>query len=193
MESLQNLPIIHFADQAAWRQWLAAHFSDQAGVWLKLAKKNKGVSSVSYGQALESALCYGWIDGQVQKYDEQFYLQRFTPRRPKSIWSKTNTEKAEALITAGSMQPAGLNAIETAKADGRWEAAYFSSSNMVIPDDFQSALDVNPKAKTYFDTLNKLNRYAFYFRIQSAHNSATRAKKIERFITMLANGEKLYP
>ncbi len=193
MEELNGLAIIDVADRSTWRTWLAKHHGQTEGVWVKLAKKNKGVSSVSYSEALEEAMCYGWIDGQIQKYSEQFYLQRFTPRRPKSVWSKVNTEKAEALIAAGRMQPAGLAVVQSAKDDGRWEAAYLSSSNMVIPDDFAAALAAQPKAKAFFDTLNKLNQYAYYYRIQSQRTPIGRAKKIEQYVAMLARGEKLHP
>jgi len=193
MEERAGLQILLFGDQLSWSQWLGEHYAQIEGVWLKLAKKNGGASTVSYAEALDEALCYGWIDGQVGRYDEQYYLQRFTPRRSRSVWSKTNTEKAEQLCQTGRMHPAGWSAIETAKANGRWEAAYAPSSTMTLPPDFQTALDAHPQAQTFFQSLNKLNRYAFYYRIQSAPNPKIRTQKIEKFITMLTEGKKFHP
>ncbi len=162
------------------------------GVWLKHAKKSSGKKSVSYQEALEEALCYGWIDSQKQSYDTDYFLQRYTPRGPKSIWSKVNVAKAEVLIKVGKMQPAGLAAIESAKQDGRWAAAYDSPSASKVPEDFQAALDKNPKAKQFFETLNKANVYAFCWRVQTAKKPETRAARIEKFIAMLNRGEKLH-
>jgi uncharacterized protein YdeI (YjbR/CyaY-like superfamily) len=147
---------------------------------------------VSYQEALEEALCYGWIDSQKQAYDNDYYLQKFTPRGPKSIWSKNNVAKVESLINMGKMQPAGLAAIEAAKQDGRWNAAYDSPSASKVPEDFQAALDKNPKAKQFFATLNKANVYAFCWRVQTAKKPETRKARIEKFIDMLNRGEKLH-
>jgi uncharacterized protein YdeI (YjbR/CyaY-like superfamily) len=192
-ESTMSEPRLTFATQSAWEAWLEGNGSTSPGVWLRLAKKSAEQPTVTYAQALESALCHGWIDGQKQSEDQHYWLQRFTPRTAKSIWSKINKEKAEALITAERMRPAGLVAIERAKRDGRWDAAYSSASTSTVPDDLQQALDANPKAKTFFATLNSQNRYAILFRIQNVKKAETRAKKIAQFIEMLRDGETLYP
>ena len=188
-----ELPTLPFASKKKWADWLAKQHDKSAGVWLKLAKKDSGIPSVTYEEALEVALCYGWIDGQKKGLDDKYWLQKFTPRGPKSIWSKINTEKAEKLIASGEMKPAGLKAVEAAKHDGRWEAAYSSQKNISVPEDFQAALDRNKKAKAFFTTLNSTNRYAILFRIQTAKKAETRAKRIQQFIEMLERGEKLYP
>jgi len=185
-----ELPIISFASQAEWTDWLAKHHDQSTGLWLKLAKKESGIPSVTYDQAVESALCYGWIDGLKKSFDHQFWLQKFTPRGVKSIWSKINVEKAEKLIASGQMQPAGLKTVEAAKLDGRWEQAYESQKNMGIPEDFQRALEASPKAREFFATLKSASRYSFLFRIQTAKKAETRAKRIEQFIAMLERGEK---
>ena len=187
-----ELPILPFASQSKWADWLAKQHDKSAGVWLKLAKKDTGISSVTYPEALDVALCYGWIDGQKGSFDEKYFLQKFTPRRPKSIWSKINTEKVERLIVSGEMKPAGLKAIEAAKQDGRWDAAYESSKNSSMPEDFQSALEKNKKAKVFFETLNSANRYSFLFRIQTATKAETRARRISQFVEMLERGEKFH-
>src|SRR4051812_17068178 len=184
---------MQFQDQDAWAAWLELHHADSPGIWLRHAKKASGLASVTYDEALEVALCYGWIDGQKKGYDESSWLQKFTPRGAKSIWSKINREKATALIESGKMQPAGLKAIEAAKADGRWDAAYDSHSTATAPDDLQVALNKNKKAKDFFATLNSQNRYAILFRIQTAKKAETRAKRIQQFVEMLARNEKLYP
>src|SRR5215469_16263284 len=168
MKKVDNLPIISFATQQDWEAWLAEYHADTKGLWLKIAKKETSIPSVSYAEALESALCYGWIDGQKASFDEQYWLQKFTPRGPKSMWSKVNCDKAAILIAEGRMQPAGLRQVELAKADGRWESAYESQSKIGIPADFQRELDKNPKAKDFFSTLDSANRYAFLFRIHAA-------------------------
>lgn len=162
------------------------------GVWLKLAKKDADAQSVSYDEAVETALCFGWIDGQKQAHDEQFWLQKFTRRSDKSIWSKINKEKALALIKAGRMQPSGLKEVERAKADGRWDAAYDSASTATVPADFQSALDGNARAKDFFGSLDGRNRYAILFRIQTAKKAETRAKRIAQFVQMLERHEKIH-
>jgi uncharacterized protein YdeI (YjbR/CyaY-like superfamily) len=194
-EVFQNtdLPIKPFKNQKAWAAWLEKNHAKSAGVWLQLAKKASEIASVTYQEALEIALCYGWIDGQKNSYDETFWLQKFTPRKAKSIWSKVNVEKVEKLMASGQMKAAGLATVESAKKDGRWEAAYDSQSRATVPADFQTELDKNAKAKTFFTTLNSVNRYAILFRIQTAKKTETRVKRIRQFITMLEKNEKLYP
>jgi uncharacterized protein YdeI (YjbR/CyaY-like superfamily) len=187
-----NLPIKPFSSKTKWAEWLARQHEKSTGVWLKLAKKTSGIPSVTYEEALEIALCYGWIDGQKKGFDDRYWLQKFTPRGPKSIWSKINTEKAEKLIASGEMKPAGLKAIEAAKQDGRWEAAYASQKNITIPEDFQAALDQNEIAKSAFDNLRSAERYSFLFRIHHAKKPETRAKHIQKFVEMLEMGEKLH-
>ena len=187
-----DLPILPFENKKKWADWLARQHAKSTGVWLKLAKKSSGIGSVMYEEALDVALCYGWIDGQKGSFDEQYWLQKFTPRGPKSIWSKINTEKAEKLIAAGEMKPAGLKAIEAAKNDGRWAAAYASQKNISIPEDFQAALDKNKKAKAFFATLKSAERYSFLFRIQTAKKAETRAKRIQQFVEMLERNEKIH-
>ena len=192
MKNSDTLPILPFKTQLDWEAWLKVNHAESTGVWLKLAKKEARTSSVSYAEALEGALCYGWIDGQKAAFDDKYWLQKFTPRSAKSIWSKVNCAKAEALIADGRMQPAGLRQVELAKADGRWERAYESQSKITIPEDFQSALDKNPQAKDFFNTLDSANRYAFLFRIHSAKKPETRAAKIQKFVEMLNQQQKLH-
>jgi uncharacterized protein YdeI (YjbR/CyaY-like superfamily) len=192
-KSQAELPIILFEDQAAWAAWLEQNHADSRGLWLRHAKKAADLSSVSYAEALDTALCYGWIDGQKKSYDDSSWLQKWTPRGTKSIWSKINREKALKLIESGAMQPAGMTQVERAKQDGRWDAAYDSHSTATVPDDFQAALDSNPEAKAFFATLNSTNRYAILFRIQTAKKAETRARRIGEFIGMLERKEKLYP
>lgn len=182
-----------FEHQKDWEAWLDQNHAASSGLWLRLAKKASGLNSVSYAEAVEVALCYGWIDGQTKSYDESSWLQKFTPRGAKSIWSKINREKAQKLIESGQMKPAGLKAIEAAKQDGRWEAAYDSPSRAIVPSDFQAELDKNAQAKAFFATLNSTNRYAILHRIQTAKKAETRTKRIEQFIRMLEKHEKLYP
>lgn len=187
-----DLPILPFANKKKWTGWLAKRHDKASGVWLKLAKRDSGIASVTYDEAVESALCYGWIDGQKKGFDNNYWLQRFTPRGPKSIWSKINTEKAERLIKSGEMKPAGLKAIEAAKMDGRWAKAYDSQKNISVPRDFQSVLDKNKKAKAFFGTLKSAERYSFLFRIHTAKKLETRAKLIQKFVEMLAKNEKIH-
>jgi uncharacterized protein YdeI (YjbR/CyaY-like superfamily) len=189
----QDLPILLFAQPNDWRAWLHEHHASSTGVWLRLAKKASALTSQSYAEALDVALCYGWIDGQKNSYDEDSWLQKFTPRGAKSVWSKINREKVAALTASGQIQPSGLRAVELAKQDGRWDAAYDSQSNATVPEDFQAALDASPQAKSFFATLNSVNRYAILFRIQTAKKAETRLKRIEQFIGMLERNEKLYP
>jgi len=192
MSKSSELPILPFASQSKWADWLTKQHDKSTGVLLKLAKKDSRISSVTYDEALDIALCYGWIDGQKKGFDDKYWLQKFTPRGPKSIWSKINTKKAERLIASGQMKHAGIKAIEAAKADGRWAQAYDSQKNVSVPEDFQAALDKNKKAKAFFATLNSVNRYAILFRIQTAKKAETRAKRIQQFVEMLERNEKFH-
>lgn len=186
-----DLPVQHFKDQIAWEKWLAANAGGK-GIWLQIAKKNSGIASVNYAEALEVALCHGWIDGQKRGHDEQFFLQRFTPRRPRSLWSKINIGHAERLIAAGRMQSGGLREIEAAQADGRWEAAYRSFSDREVPVELAVALKKNKKAKAFFEQLDKTNRYAFCWRVHTAKKPETRIARAAKFVEMLAKGEKIH-
>jgi len=188
-----NLPSLAFASKKKWSDWLAKQHDKSTGAWLKIAKKDSGIPSVTYEDALDVALRYGWIDGQKKAFDDKYWLQKFTPRGPKSIWSKINTEKVERLIASGEMKPAGLKAIELAKQDGRWDAAYASQKNISVPEDFQAALDDNKKAKAFFTTLNSVNRYAILFRIHNVKKPETRVQRIQQFVEMLERNEKIYP
>jgi uncharacterized protein YdeI (YjbR/CyaY-like superfamily) len=188
-----GLPIMAFSSRAAWAAWLDAHQTDAAGVWLAIPKKGAGEVGVSYADALEVALCYGWIDGQKGTLNERFWVQRFTPRRPGSIWSRVNRDKVLALIARGELQPAGLREVEQAQADGRWEAAYEPPSTMAVSDDLQQALDANPAAAAFFAGLDRTNRYAILHRVHAAKKPETRARRIESFVAMLADGKKLHP
>ena len=188
-----DIPVILFAKPKDWQAWLKANHTESKGLWLRLAKKASGIESINYAEALDVALCYGWIDGQKKSYDETSWLQKFTPRGAKSIWSKINREKALALIESGQMKPAGLKTIESAKQDGRWDAAYDSQSKATVPEDFQAALDQNAKAKAFFDTLKKYNRYAILFRIQTAKKAETRSRRIQQCIEMLEKHETFHP
>lgn len=192
MTTSTELPILPFESKKKFSEWLAKQHDKSAGVWLKIAKKATGIPSVTYAEALDVALCYGWIDGQKGSFDDKYFLQKFTTRRPKSIWSKINVEKAEQLIASGEMKPAGLKAIEAAKQDGRWAAAYEGQRTISVPEDFQSVLEKNQKAKAFFETLKGANRYAFLFRIQTAKKTETRAKRISQFVEMLERGEKFH-
>jgi len=187
-----TIPILPLGSKKQWADWLAKQHEKSTGVWLKLAKKGSGIPSVTYDEALEVALSYGWIDGQKGSFDDEYWLQKFTPRGPRSIWSKINREKAEKLIKGGEMKSAGLKAIELAKQDGRWDKAYESQKNISVPDDLQVALNKSPKAKAFFATLNSVNRYAILFRIHNVKKPETRAKRIRQFVEMLERGEKLH-
>ena len=180
-------------DQEAWLSWLRKNHATSSGVWLRIAKKSANVRSVSYLQAVDAALCFGWIDGQKKGDDESYWLQRFTPRSEKSIWSKINREKAIRLIELGQMNAAGLREVERAKRDGRWDGAYDSPSGATIPADFQAVLQKTPRAKAFFATLDSRNRYAVLFRIQTAKKAETRAKRIKQFTEMLSQHKKIYP
>ncbi len=188
-----DLPIIQFRDDAAWERWLQDNHDASSGVWIKTAKKNAGITTVTHAAALNTAICFGWIDGQRHPYDETFFLQRFTPRKARSKWSQVNVKKAEELIAAERMRAAGQAQIDAAKADGRWEAAYEPQSRATVPDDFQRELDRNPAAKAFFDTLKGVNRYAFLYRIQDAKRPETRRKRIDTFVAMLNEHRTFYP
>jgi len=188
-----DLPTVSFSSPQAWRAWLACEHASSGGVWLKLAKAGSGIASVSYAEALEVALCYGWIDGQKRGLDDDHWLQRFTPRKPRSRWSRINRDKATALIERGEMQPAGLREVEAAQADGRWDAAYEGQRTATVPEDLQHALDANPGAAAFFATLDSANRYAILYRVQDAKKPETRIRRIEQYVAMLAAGEKLHP
>ena len=185
-------PILQLASPEEWEAWLDREHASSDGVWLKFAKKGSGVTTVVYAEALDVALCFGWIDSQVMALDERFYLQRFTPRRSRSKWSKINVEKIEALTKAGRMRPAGLEQVELAKADGRWDAAYSSPANMTEPPDLEKALKASPKAAEFWASLNKSNRYAVIFQLEDAKKPETRERRLAKFIGMLERGEKLY-
>lgn len=189
----RDTAVLEFANRKAWVIWLDKNHSKSPGIWMRLAKKASGSQSVSYSEALEVALCHGWIDGQKKSDGEAAWLQKFIPRAKKSGWSKVNRKKALALIEAGGMKPAGLQAIERAKADGSWDAAYDSPSTATVPNDLQAALDKNPRAKTFFATLDSQNRYAVLYRIQTVKKAETRSRKIQQFVEMLARSEKLHP
>ena len=184
-----DLPIIPFASAGAWEEWLEGHHASSRGLWLQIAKKAAGISTVTYQEAVEMALCFGWIDGQRQSFDEVWFLQRFTPRRSRSRWSQVNREKARTLIERGLMRPAGLAEIERAKADGRWDDAYPGSSTIEVPDDLNRAFEANPRAGEEFAALNAASRYSILYRIHHTKQEAARAQRIEQLIEMLTRGE----
>ncbi len=193
MASADKLPVMAFETQAAWEAWLDECHTNSPGVWLKIAKKGAASPTISYPDALESALCFGWIDGQKAPLDEHFWLQKFTPRRPRSVWSRVNREKALALLAAGRMRAEGQRQIELAQGDGRWDAAYESQRTIAVPPDFQSALDGNPEAAQFFRTLDSTNRYAILWRIHQAKKPDTRTARIQRFTGMLSRHERIHP
>nr|WP_165986094.1 YdeI/OmpD-associated family protein [Streptomyces sp. YIM 98790] len=186
-------PVLEFATDAEWAAWLEEQHATASGVWLKIAKKNSGVRTVTPAEALDTALCYGWIDGLRRRFDERYMLQRYTPRRRGSTWSRINRDKATALIEAGRMRPAGLAEVERARADGRWEAAYPGSRTATVPPDLQAALDADPQAAAFFAELDSRNRYAVLYRVMDAKRPETRARRIKEFVTMLAEGRRLHP
>jgi uncharacterized protein YdeI (YjbR/CyaY-like superfamily) len=188
----QDPETVTFASAEAFEAWLGENHAASPGIWLKLRKKDPEVVALDYAQALEVALCYGWIDGQKAKLDDQWWLQRFTPRRPGSRWSKVNRDKATALIEQGRMRPPGQAEIDRARADGRWEAAYDGARTATVPDDLAAALAAVPAAAAFFETLDRQNRYAVLYRVQDAKRAETRARRIEKFVAMLARGEKLH-
>ena len=190
---MANPLIKSFASQETWERWLDRNHGNDEGVWLKFAKKGSGRRTVSYQEAVEVALCYGWIDGQTKRLDDNYFLQRFTPRRARSRWSKINRDKANALIEQGRMRAAGLAEIERAKADGRWDAAYDSPSKIQPTPELLAALEARPKAKELFEQLDAQNRYAILYRVSDAKRPETRARRIEEFVSMLSRGETPYP
>jgi uncharacterized protein YdeI (YjbR/CyaY-like superfamily) len=187
-----DLPILLFASKQELEAWLEENHAGAGGLWLKIAKKGSGVESVNYAEALELALCFGWIDSQKRGFDEAFFLQRFTPRRPRGKWSQINRTKAEELIAAGTMRPAGLAEVKAAKADGRWDAAYAGQRAATVPDDLKQELDRNKAAAEFFATLDSANRYAILYRLQEAKKPETREKRLRKFIAMLERGEKIH-
>jgi uncharacterized protein YdeI (YjbR/CyaY-like superfamily) len=187
-----GLPIIGFGDQAGFADWIAAQPKDSPGLWLKLAKQGSGIASLSKQDAIDAALCHGWIDGQLDKYDAKSWLIRFTPRKARSKWSEINRRRATGLMAEGRVQPAGLAQIEAAKGDGRWDAAYAPASTAEVPADLRAALDANPPAAAFFATLTGANRYAILYRIGAVKKAETRARKIADFVAMLARGETLH-
>ena len=184
-------PVLFFATPAELDAWMDEHAEESDGIWLKFAKKASGIKSVVYAEAVEIALCHGWIDGQVKRLDEQHYLQKFTPRRPRSKWSKLNREKAERLIAEGRMRPAGLREVERAREDGRWDEAYDSATTATVPDDFREALDAEPAAREFFESLGNTKRYAFLYRIRDAKRPDTRAKRVAEYVELLRVGKTL--
>ncbi len=189
----EDLPVLGFEDSAAFQAWLAGQHAASPGIWLKIPRKGSAVPGVSYPEALAIALCFGWIDGQKARLDDDYWLQRFTPRQPRSRWSKINTEKATELIEAGRMRPAGLREVERARADGRWDAAYAGQRTMSVPPDLERALSGNDAARAFFATLSGVNRYAILYRIADAKRPPTRARRIEKYVAMLAAHETIYP
>lgn len=187
-----DLQIISFKSSKAWAGWLAKNHSKSAGIWIRCFKKNSGVASITHPEALEEALCYGWIDGQAKKYDEESWLQKFTPRRAKSIWSKRNIEHVSRLTKAGKMRAPGLKEVERAKMDGRWERAYDSPGTMEVPEDFLKELSRNKKAKSFFEALNKTNIYSITWRLQTAKKPETREKRMKTILGMLSKGKKFH-
>jgi uncharacterized protein YdeI (YjbR/CyaY-like superfamily) len=191
-EQVAGLPVMEFRSAKEWERWLARHHASSDGVWLKIAKQGTGVHTVGYPEAVEAALCFGWIDGLRHKHDEVYFRQRMTPRKARSRWSKINREKAEALIADGRMREAGTREVEAAKADGRWDAAYAGQRTMEVPDDLAAALGRNARARRAFAALDSRNRYAILYRIHDAKRPETRARRIEQFVTMLAEGRTIH-
>jgi uncharacterized protein YdeI (YjbR/CyaY-like superfamily) len=193
MNAKLDQPVISFESGDAWEAWLAEHHATSPGLWLKFAKKGSGIATVSYSEALDVALCYGWIDGQKDKFDGDYWLQRFTPRRPRSKWSRINRDRVAALVARGAMKPVGLREVERAKADGRWEAAYDGQRAASVPDDLRRELEGNAAAREFFATLDSANRYAILYRLQEAKKPETRARRLKTFVTMLSEGKKIHP
>ncbi|MCW3033662.1 MAG: hypothetical protein QOK19_2645 [Solirubrobacteraceae bacterium] len=193
MDAADGLPVLAFASAAEWRGWLAEHHSSALGVWISIAKKGSGIESVRYPEVLEEALCFGWIDGRRMRLDERRFLQRFTPRRARSPWSRINREKAEALIERELMAAAGHAEVDRARADGRWERAYASQRRAVVPEDLQAELDRRPGAAAAFAALSAQNRYAILYRLEQARRPETRTRRLAAFLAMLEAGETLHP
>ena len=187
-----GLPVLDFADADAWEAWLAAQGGTAKGLWLKIAKAGNTESSLTKAQAIDAALCHGWIDGQIDKWDQAWFLTRFTPRKRTSKWSENNRKRAEQLVAEGRVAPAGLSEIAAAKADGRWDAAYAPASTAEEPEDLRAALDAEPGARAFFDTLSGANRYAILYRVQTAKKAETRAARIEKFVGMCRRGETVH-
>jgi uncharacterized protein YdeI (YjbR/CyaY-like superfamily) len=188
-----ELPVLSFPSRAAFEEWLADNHGSAPGLWLKIARKGSGRTTVDYAEALEVALCHGWIDGQKGRFDGEFWLQRFTPRGPRSRWSRINRDKAEALVASGAMRPAGQAQIDAARADGRWDAAYAGQKSATVPDDLAAALAANPAAQAFFGTLDGPNRYAVLYRVEDAKRPETRARRVAQYVEMLAEGRTLHP
>ena len=188
-----GLPRMPFASQAAWEEWLERNHGSCDGVWIEIAKKDAGIDSVRYPEVLDTALCFGWIDGRREALDERHFLQRFTPRRPRSRWSQIDREKVERLTAQGRMRRAGLAEVNRAKADGRWSAAYESPSSITVPADLQRELDARPKAKAFYAGLSSQNRYAILYRLHEAKRPETRARRLAQFVAMLEAGETIHP
>jgi uncharacterized protein YdeI (YjbR/CyaY-like superfamily) len=186
-------PTIAFESPAELEAWLEANHCSDRGLWIKFAKKASGIPSVTYAEALEIALSYGWIDGTRRRFDERWFVQRFTPRRARSKWSKINREKAERLIAEGRMRPAGLSEVERARADGRWDAAYDSPGNIQVPDDLRRELDSDPAAREFFESLDSTNRYAILYRLHDAKRADTRERRLRQFVAMLKERRKIHP
>ncbi|XDD51567.1 YdeI family protein [Leptospira sp. WS92.C1] len=191
-EFLKDIPILYFKDKKEWTQWLKKNHTMDSSIWIKFSKKDSNIPSVTYAEALEVALCYGWIDSQKQKYDESYWLQKFSIRGKKSLWSQINREKAKDLIADGKMKSPGLKAIDAAKKDGRWDSAYPSASKAAVPKEFQELLNTNSKANAFFTKLDSANRYAILFRIYNAKKPETRTKKMQEFLKMLEKGETIH-
>ena len=189
----RDLPVVAFKSQQAWDSWLTSQPADSNGLWLKLAKKSSGIASVSKPEAIDTALCHGWIDGQLDSFDDDYWLIRFTPRQSTSKWSEKNRTRALELVKLRRMKPSGLNEIERAKKDGRWDAAYAPQSTAQVPDDLRAALARNKEAGSFFETLDSTNRYAILYRIGSAKKAETRVARIEKFVTMLIEGRTIHP
>lgn len=191
METFLTIPIMQFATSESWELWLKNNYTQQSGIWLKIARKNSGIASVSLFDALDVCLCYGWIDGQRRSYDDKYFLQKYTPRRKKSLWSKVNIGKVEALIAAGRMQEPGFKEIEDAKADGRWDVAYESQKNATVPSDLAEALAGNAKAKIFFESLTRAEQYAVLWQLMTAKTPKTRAVRLARMMTLLESERKI--
>lgn len=193
MSSTSDVPIVSFESPEAWEQWLAENHESSSGIWMRISKKSSAIRTITYDEALDAALCYGWIDGRKRALDDESWLQKFTPRGQRGVWSRVNTQHAERLIAAGRMKPAGLAQVGAAKRDGRWERAYAPPSAAEIPEDFLVELNKRPKARAFFATLNKRNTFPIYYRLDSAKKPETRERRMNEILAMLDRGEKFYP